>query len=159
MFCYMHIACLVPQFIQACDLGRMNISVNTGRHKKTGTFEKPNKNWRNHKTFLWRKHAVDRSTDPWLLKWRGCSSRSLFRSAANCTWLPLRILEVPVFFFVSPCITCLTAVFRIWFNSAISYLRSSSSTYTNFSPYVTSYILSVCAWQLQLLIFPMKNIT
>ena len=24
------------------------------------------------KTFFWRKHAVDRSTEPWLLKWRGC---------------------------------------------------------------------------------------
>jgi len=26
-----------------------------------------------------------------------CSSRSLFRSAANCTWLPLGISKVPVF--------------------------------------------------------------
>jgi hypothetical protein len=26
-----------------------------------------------------------------------CSSRSLFRSTANCTWLPLRISKVPVF--------------------------------------------------------------
>ena len=50
------------------------------------------------KTFLWRKHAVDRSTDPWLLNGEVvCSSRSLFRSAANCTWLPLRISEVLVF--------------------------------------------------------------
>ena len=50
------------------------------------------------KTFLWRKHAVDHSTDPWLLNGEVvCSSRSLFRSAANCTWLPLRISKVPVF--------------------------------------------------------------
>jgi hypothetical protein len=31
-----------------------------------------------------------------------CSSRSLFRSSDNCTWLPLRISKVPVF--LSPCI-------------------------------------------------------
>ena len=50
------------------------------------------------KTFLWRKHAVDRSADPWLLNGEVvCSSRSLFRSAANCTGLPLRISKVPVF--------------------------------------------------------------
>ena len=62
--------------------------------KKNGNFWKPNKT----KTFLWRKHAVDRSTVPWLLNGEVvCSSRSLFRSAANCTWLPLRISKVPVF--------------------------------------------------------------
>jgi hypothetical protein len=43
------------------------------------------------KTFLWRQHPVDRSIDPWLLNGEVCSSRSLFHSAANCTWLPLRI--------------------------------------------------------------------
>jgi hypothetical protein len=50
------------------------------------------------KTFLWWKHAVDRSTDPWLLNGKVVfSSRSLFHSAANCTWLPLGISKVPVF--------------------------------------------------------------
>jgi len=49
------------------------------------------------KTFLWRRHAVDRSTVPWLLDSKViCSSRYLFRSAANCTWLPLGISKVPV---------------------------------------------------------------
>jgi len=68
----------------------------TGWHKKNGNFWKPNKT----KTFLWRKHAVDRSTYPWLLNGEVvCSSRSLFRSAANCTWLPLSISKVPVFLF------------------------------------------------------------
>ena len=70
----------------------------TGWHKKNGNFWKPNKT----KTFLWRKHAVARSTDPWLLNGEVvCSSRSLFRSAANCTWLPLRISKVPIFFCVT----------------------------------------------------------
>jgi hypothetical protein len=46
----------------------------------------------------WWQHAVDRSTDPWLLNGEVvCTSRSLFRSAANFTWLPLRISKVPVF--------------------------------------------------------------
>ena len=50
------------------------------------------------KPFLWRNHAVDRSTVPWLLDGKVvCSLRSLFHSAANCTWLPLRISKVPVF--------------------------------------------------------------
>ena len=52
------------------------------------------------KTFLWRKHAVDHSTDPWLLNGEVVySSRSLFCSAAKCTWLPLRISKVPVFLY------------------------------------------------------------
>ena len=63
--------------------------------QKTGTFEKSQQNY---KTFLWRKHAVDHSADPWLLNGEVvCSSRSLFRSAANCTWLPLCISKGPVF--------------------------------------------------------------
>jgi hypothetical protein len=49
------------------------------------------------KTFLWRQHAVDRSTDPCLLNGEVCILRSLFRSAANCTWLLLRISKVSVF--------------------------------------------------------------
>ena len=62
-------------------------------HKKTGIWKTQQK----CKTFLWLKHAVDLSTDPWLLNGEVvCSSRSLFRSAANCTWLPLRISEVLV---------------------------------------------------------------
>jgi len=62
--------------------------------QKNGNFWKPNKT----KTFLWWKHAFDRSTDLWLLNGEVvCSSRSLFRNAANCTWLPLRISKVPVF--------------------------------------------------------------
>jgi hypothetical protein len=73
----------------------------TGWHKETGTFETTSAHLPNYhcfcKTFLWRKHAVDRSIDPWLLNGKVvCSSRSLFRSAANCTWLPLRISKVPV---------------------------------------------------------------
>jgi hypothetical protein len=56
-----------------------------------------------YKTFLWRQHAVDRSTDPWLLNGEVvCGSRSLFRSAANCTWLPQRISKVSFFLCVSP---------------------------------------------------------
>jgi hypothetical protein len=62
--------------------------------QKTGTFKKPNKNWTN----VCRQHSVDRSTDPWLLNAEVvCSSRFLFRSAANCTWLPVRISKLPVF--------------------------------------------------------------
>ena len=126
----------------------------TGRHKKTGTFEKPNKNWRNStKHFIDRNWTITtcllRDSNPnyqcmkitscrwrhplrmhsfnlplrftiarcnisagtprissWVLCFNSsllngelvCSPRSLFRSAANCTWLPLRISKVPVFF-------------------------------------------------------------
>jgi hypothetical protein len=50
------------------------------------------------KIFLWRQHAVDRSTDSWLPNGEVvCNSRFLFRSAANCTLLPLRISKVPIF--------------------------------------------------------------
>jgi hypothetical protein len=53
------------------------------------------------KTFLWWQHAVDRSTDPWLLHGEVvCSSRSLLRSAVNCTLLPLRISKVPFFWVI-----------------------------------------------------------
>ena len=66
--------------------------------QKNGNYWKPNKT----KTFLWRKHAVDRCTDPWLLNGEAvCSSRFLFRSAAICTWLPLCISKVPVFYCVT----------------------------------------------------------
>jgi hypothetical protein len=62
-----------------------------------------------YKTYLWRQHAVDRSTDPWLLNGEVvCSSRYLFHSAANCTWLPRRISKVTIFC-ESPC----TTFFRI----------------------------------------------
>ena len=79
--------------------------------QKNGNFWKT----QNCKTFLWRKHAVDRSTDPWLLNGEVvCSSRSLFRGAANCTWLPLRISKVPVFL-------CHPV---LWFWTALIYLLS-----------------------------------
>ena len=59
-----------------------------------GTFKKPNKNWRNP-----TKNCIDRNwtIKTCLLREVVCSSRSQFRSAANCTGLPLRISEVPVF--------------------------------------------------------------
>ena len=82
---------MLPQWSLVAD---RSVCSSTGWHKKNGNFWKPNKT----KTFLWRKHAVDRSTHPWLLNGEVvCSSRFLFRSAANCTWLPLRISKVPVF--------------------------------------------------------------
>ena len=42
-------------------------------------------------------HAVNRSIVPKLLDGKVvCSSKSLTRSVANCTWLQLRISKVPV---------------------------------------------------------------
>jgi hypothetical protein len=79
---------------------RKSFTINTGWYKKKGRFwktqQKLNK-FKPVKHFLWRQHAVDRSTDPWLLNVEVvCSSRSLFRIAANCTWLPPRISKVPL---------------------------------------------------------------
>ena len=64
--------------------------------QKKGNFWKTQKNWRNPT----KKNFIDRNwtITTCLLREVVCSSRSLFRSAANCTWLPLRISEVPVFF-------------------------------------------------------------
>jgi hypothetical protein len=82
---------------------------NTRWHKKNGNFWKTQQKFKKSNKILWRQHAVDRSTDPWLLNGVVvCSSWSLFRSAANCTWLPLRISKVPVF-----CVT-LYNIYSLW---------------------------------------------
>jgi Fe-S oxidoreductase len=68
--------------------------------QKTGTFEKPKRNCRN-KNNIDRNWTITtcllRDSNPNYQSLKITSSRSLFRSAANCTWLPLRISIVPVF--------------------------------------------------------------
>jgi hypothetical protein len=89
-----------------CHLGRnpLKFPTETFLHNASVSYRMTQKNGNSEeiqtcKTFLWRQHAVHRSTDPWLPNGEVvCSSRFLFRSAANCTWLPLRISKVPVFF-------------------------------------------------------------
>jgi hypothetical protein len=80
------------------------------------------------KSFLWPQHAVDRSTDPWLLNGEVvCNSRSLFCSAANCTLLPVRISKVPVFWVILYLLT-------LWTVFSTSVVPSSN------------YIIMVCDW-------------
>jgi hypothetical protein len=75
--------------------------------QKNGNFCKAQQKWKKSNKILWRQHAVDRSTDSWLLNGEVvCTSRSLFRSATYCTWLPLRISNVPVFFCVTLYLDC-----------------------------------------------------
>jgi hypothetical protein len=73
---------------------------NTGWHKKRELLKNPTKIVEiQQKNFIDRNWTITtcRSTDPWLLNGEVvCRSRSLFRSAANCTWLSLSISKVPV---------------------------------------------------------------
>jgi hypothetical protein len=89
------------------------------------------------KTFLRRQHAVDHSTYPWLLNGEVvCSSRSLFRSAANCTWLPLRISKFTVFLFhvvlgclSSICHLVLVSAYLCWRTFCVSAPNTRGSAY------------------------------
>jgi hypothetical protein len=77
-------------------------NIYTGRHIKRELLKPPPKKLKkSNKKMHWQKlnhtTCLLRDSKETLNGEVVCSSRSLFRSAANCTWLPLHISKVPVF--------------------------------------------------------------
>ena len=89
------------------------------------------------KTFLCRKHAVDRSTVSWLLDGKVvCSSTFLFCSAANCARLPLPISKVPVLLCHPVCYCISYSVTNITNNTEVSIGNERGRGYENTKFYV-----------------------
>ena len=86
----------------------------TGWHKNTGTFEKPNKNWRNP-----RKKCIDRNWTITTCLLRDSNPNYQFLKSTSCRWRPPRIhsFAATTHFkssrsFVSPCVYCMLCRMR-----------------------------------------------